>query len=152
MTSASQQYPPAEPVLVHQRLACTPQAASRARRIVAEVDWPDIDTPILLASELVANAIRYSGSEWLDLIIGLTIDGELHLQVIDEGRGDTTPHLRRVDGNAEAGRGLHLIKRCAERWGFMMDDAGVTVWCDIADAPPESRQVDLVTVCPEDAW
>jgi hypothetical protein len=149
MTSAPQQCPTAEPVLVHQRLACTPESASRARRIVAAVDWPDTDTPVLLASELITNAIRYSGSEWLDLIIGRTVDGELHLQVIDEGRGATTPHLRRGDHCHETGRGLHLVNQCAARWGFMMDDAGVTVWCDIA-AAPEPRLAADSAVCPED--
>jgi anti-sigma regulatory factor (Ser/Thr protein kinase) len=152
MSNAPTLCAPAEPVLVHQRLACTPEAASRARRIVEQVDWPDIDTMVLLASELIANAVRYSGSQWLDLIIGLTVDGELHLQVIDEGLGDTTPHLRRVDDDAVAGRGLHLIKHYSVRWGFMMDTAGVTVWCDIADTPPpEPRFADhAAVVCAED--
>jgi anti-sigma regulatory factor (Ser/Thr protein kinase) len=138
VTGATPLRPSGEVVLVHQRLPGTPEAASRARRIVRDLDWPDIDTVILLTSEIVTNASRHSGSHWLDLVLGITADGDLRLQVIDEGRGHTTPHLRRVDDDAVAGRGLHLVNHYARRWGIMKEAAGLTVWCDIADGPPRA--------------
>jgi anti-sigma regulatory factor (Ser/Thr protein kinase) len=135
MNDATPLYPPNEHILVHQRLTVTPEAASRARRLIRAVDCPNLDIVALLTSELVTNVVRHSGSRWLDLMLGLRADGNLHLQVVDEGRGRTTPHLRRVDHDDVAGRGLHLVNDCSVRWGFMMDFAGMTVWCDIGDDP-----------------
>ncbi len=141
---------PGEQILIRQRLSGTPEAASCARRVVRNVDWPNIDTVTLLASELVTNAVRYSRSRWLDLAVATTPDGILHLQVIDEGRGGTTPHLRLVENDGVTGRGLHLVKHFSVRWGFIMDTVGVTVWCDVADAPPSELIPTPPAVCPEE--
>lgn len=135
MNDATPLDPSAEHILVHQRLEVTPESVSCARRIVRAAGCPNLDIVTLLTSELVTNVVRHSGSRWLDLILGITASGNLHLQVVDEGRGRTTPHLRRVGHDDVAGRGLHLVNDFSVRWGFMMDFAGLTVWCDIGDDP-----------------
>jgi anti-sigma regulatory factor (Ser/Thr protein kinase) len=84
-----------------------------------------LDTLILLASELVANAILHA-------------DGQIRLTVRNAGRrvmvlvDDETSALpsprARVDGWEERGRGLFLVDALADSWGTEHTAIGKTVW------------------------
>jgi anti-anti-sigma regulatory factor/anti-sigma regulatory factor (Ser/Thr protein kinase) len=117
-------------------LAPIPTAAAAARAFVRDLlgYWqlalPDttlVDRAVLLASELVTNAIVHARTE-------------LRLRV--ELRGDLL-HLAVRDGNprmlviipgpeAEGGRGLWLVDQLARAWGVNRHpDGGKVIWCTL---------------------
>ncbi len=88
----------------------------------------------LVTSELVTNAIRHS------LLSGLRLsrDGDcVVLEVDDGGRGEpvVAAHLA---PNAPTGRGLLIVERLVNRWGWTrLPDGGKRVWCELC--PPAGR-------------
>ena len=54
----------------------------------------------------------------------------LHIAVHDES--DADPVLQPVDPYAERGRGLQLVARLSQQWGYHHYDGGKTVWADLA--------------------
>jgi anti-anti-sigma regulatory factor/anti-sigma regulatory factor (Ser/Thr protein kinase) len=117
-------------------LAPIPTAAAAARAFVREVCryWqlalPDstlVDRAVLLAGELVTNAVVHARTE-LRLRVELRGD-RLHLAVRDGSprllRLVTIPHA-----GAEGGRGLWLVEQLARAWGVNRHpDGGKVVWC-----------------------
>ncbi len=115
----------------------TPTAAAAARAFVREVCryWqiarPDAtvtDRAVLLANELVTNAVVHAHTE---LRLRLELRGDrLHIAV-----RDGSPRLLRLvapDGQAEGGRGLWLIEQLARAWGVNPHpEGGKVVWCVI---------------------
>ena len=119
-------------------LAPIPTAAAAARAFVREVCqyWqltlPDntlVDRAVLLASELVTNAVIHARTE---LRLRVELRGELlHLAV-----HDGSPRLLRLvpipDPEAEGGRGLWLVEQLARAWGVNRHpDGGKVVWCTL---------------------
>lgn len=106
-----------------------PTSAAQARRFVlltlrtwrATSLWESAE---LLVSELVANAIRHSGTE---VALRLRFDGaRLMIEVSDRGSGNPRPRLPSPD--SEDGRGLYLVDHLARDWGVRAEHAGKTVW------------------------
>lgn len=87
------------------------------------------ETAVLLATELVSNAVEHGGgSSYLDAAIRPDL---LRLEVSDD-----SPALPTVPADAQAveerGRGLMLIAALSSRWGAERRRQGKTVWCEIA--------------------
>ncbi len=102
-----------------------------------------IDTAVLLASELLTNAYLHSrGPASLRL---RWKQGVLRLGVWDTD--PTPPHpagpadRAHQPATAETGRGLHLVRACADDWGWFLlgDDIfgarGKYVWCELGAKP-----------------
>ena len=120
------------------RLAPIPTAAAVARAFVREVcqTWqlarPDetvVDRAVLVANELVTNAVVHAGSDlWLQL--------ELRVDRLFISVRDTNPRLLRSvppDLEADGGRGLWLVDQLARAWGVRpAPDGGKTVWCALS--------------------
>jgi anti-anti-sigma regulatory factor/anti-sigma regulatory factor (Ser/Thr protein kinase) len=119
-------------------LAPIPTAAAAARVFVRDVlgYWqlalPDstlVNRAVLLASELVSNAVLHARTE---LRLRVELRGELlHLAV-----HDGSPRLLRLvnipDPEAEGGRGLWLVEQLARAWGVNRHpDGGKVVWCTL---------------------
>jgi anti-sigma regulatory factor (Ser/Thr protein kinase) len=94
-----------------------------------------VDVAELLAAELVSNAVRHTkGPAALRLHWR---DGVLRI-----GAWDASPVPPPYDPaaapDAEAGRGLVLVRACADDWGWhplrQGGDTGKYVWCDLAAA------------------
>lgn len=91
----------------------------------------DEEAVVLAVSELVANAVLHADATPGDIELRLEArDGTLHIEVED---GDPRPP---VVGPAVAerdrGRGLLIVDRLAERWGWTpVPDNGKAVWCDL---------------------
>jgi anti-sigma regulatory factor (Ser/Thr protein kinase) len=117
------------------RLAPTPTASAAARTFVRETCryWqlalPDAtvtERAVLLANELVTNAVVHAGT---DIRLRLELRGDrLHIAVRDEN-----PRLLRLvvpDSQAEGGRGLWLVEQLARAWGVNPHpEGGKVVWC-----------------------
>jgi anti-sigma regulatory factor (Ser/Thr protein kinase)/anti-anti-sigma regulatory factor len=120
------------------RLEPTPAAVAAVRRFVHGLldrwrfGFPDpelIDRAVLLADELVTNAIVHARTEFR-LRVALSGD-QLRLAVRDDN-----PHQPRLEvpgPEAETGRGLRLVEQIAKAWGVHHHaEGGKTVWCTLA--------------------
>src|SRR5574340_311585 len=99
---------------------------------------PERDDVVVVAVELVTNAIRHtaSGRDGLVMVEVTWCGPVLRIAVADDGapRG---PRLAADSGGlAECGRGLHLVRALAASTGVCGDLRGRLVWADIAWAGP----------------
>ncbi len=119
------------------RLTAGPAAAAQARsQVRAAVDAWDVpvdpDTAVLLASELVTNAIRHETSGTITLAVTCSC-GELRVDVHDSS--GALPVVLEAALEAEAGRGLMLVATLSDEWGFYRTPAGKAVYFTLAFAP-----------------
>jgi anti-sigma regulatory factor (Ser/Thr protein kinase) len=110
------------------------QTGSIARRELrqlldtARVDQDTSDTAVLLATELVTNAVEHGrGSAYLDAAVQ---DRAIRLEVSDSSTVVPEPHTG-VSEMDERGRGLLLIEALSSRWGVLPRADGKTVWCEL---------------------
>ena len=90
-----------------------------------------LEVALLLASELVTNAIRH-GKGAVQLVVK-RLSGRLCVEVSDEGPG--RPASRNPDSNHAGGRGLLLVERLASEWGVSPSrGGGKTVWFTLRSA------------------
>lgn len=119
-------------------LAPTPTAAAAARAFVRDTcqawqvalaDTAVLERAVLLADELVTNAVVHARTE---IRLRLELRGDrLHIAV-----RDGSPWLLRLvtlpDPQAEGGRGLWLVEQLARAWGVHdHPDGGKVVWCTL---------------------
>lgn len=96
-----------------------------------------VDDAILILSEFVTNALRHAralNSDTIRVAWSLTGDGLLRIEVTDGGgttRPVTKPYSMSV--SAQAGRGLEIVDRLADRWGSQREESGdeYTVWAEL---------------------
>ncbi len=127
-------------VLGMRGIVAVPGEVASARRWLLESladDHPGIvDDVVLMASEVVTNAICHSdsgrGEPGIVTLIVLDATTDLRIEVIDAGSQNSTPILAEDDPGALSGRGLHLLDALSHgRWGSCADADGRTVWFEI---------------------
>jgi anti-sigma regulatory factor (Ser/Thr protein kinase) len=111
-------------------LAVGPAAPAEARVHVraAICAWDilvDTSAAVLLASELVTNAIRHERGETVVLVLTCTRD-QLRVEVHDTSTAMPVPVYAPAD--AETGRGLMLVASLSDDWGFHRTPAGKAVF------------------------
>ena len=114
-----------------------PAAAAEARYQVEAAIYAcnapvDVPVAVLLASELVTNAIVHQAGETAELVIDCT-RGQLRVDVHDTS--GSMPVLADAPADAEAGRGLMLVAGLSEDWGCYRTPAGKAVYFTLAVAP-----------------
>ena len=104
-----------------------------ARRFVARTLTPllgreDVETAMLVTSELVTNATLHAGTE-CELVLRGSGD-TLAIRVSDF---DRRVDLKRQSFGSEltAGRGLRLLEVLSRRWGVEAHPRGKTVWAEL---------------------
>jgi anti-sigma regulatory factor (Ser/Thr protein kinase) len=105
-------------------------AAGARRKATAQLaEWDlggeIVDDTALIVSELVTNAIRYTGGP---VQLRLILDGSLVCEVTDDS--STAPHLRRALDTDENGRGLFITAQLTDRWGVRQEARGKTLWTE----------------------
>ncbi|MFH8497283.1 ATP-binding SpoIIE family protein phosphatase [Streptomyces coeruleorubidus] len=112
------------------RLPARDDAAARARTLVSALlrRWhtraDTRDKVVLVADELVANAVRFAGGP---LTVRLIRTGHgLLCEVGDTGNG--RPRLGRNELLDDSGRGLQVVHRLTTRWGVRWTETGKVVW------------------------
>ncbi|MFF3518249.1 SpoIIE family protein phosphatase [Streptomyces sp. NPDC002573] len=117
-------------------LAEVARARDLASIKLAEWDLQELTfTTELIVSELVTNAIRYSGGPvQLRLIRHDTLICE-----VSDGH-NTAPHLRQARTFDEGGRGLFIVAQLAEHWGSQQRPDGKTIWAELALPPTPHPQ------------
>jgi anti-sigma regulatory factor (Ser/Thr protein kinase) len=110
-------------------LTAGPRAAGDARhRVEAAIGaWHvpvDVDSALLLTSELVTNALRHSrGTVVLDISCSF---GQLRVEVHDTS--GSVPIQAEPAADGETGRGLLLVETLSAEWGFYRTDLGKAVY------------------------
>ena len=97
-----------------------------------------VDDAVLILSEFVTNALRHAralNSGMIRISWELSGEGLLRIEVTDGGgttRPSTKPYSMSV--SAQAGRGLEIVDRLADRWGSQREEGGdeYTVWAELA--------------------
>jgi signal transduction histidine kinase len=118
--------------LFSMNLPCGPGAPGAVRDALDHRD--DIgcvrDDAALVATELVTNAVRHSGSSaGQTLEVRLDVRSErLRISVRDPGRSGREAEVR--SGRSVGGWGLQIVEQIAERWGSERT-AGYQVWAEI---------------------
>ena len=116
----------------------SPDVASlrEGRRFVArtlrewQVDEARIEPVLLVANELVANALTHAQSA---PVLSLVATGsDLVVRVADES--ERLPVARAATPDESGGRGLMLVEALADRWGIDTSDSGKVVWVTFAGA------------------
>ena len=119
------------PAAVTEHLALDPVPASVgvARRFVrdllTQVDEDSVDTVVLLASELVTNAVLHAHT---DVELGVVIDGGRALVCVADRLPGEPLTARDHSRDRPGGRGLALVADLSERWGTATWTGGKTVW------------------------
>lgn len=95
---------------------------------------PERDDVVMVAVELVTNAIRYTASGRGGLVmVEVTWCGPVLRIAVADGGAAGGPRLAAATGGlAECGRGLHLVRALAGSTGVCGDARGRLVWADIA--------------------
>jgi anti-sigma regulatory factor (Ser/Thr protein kinase) len=114
-------------------------ATLHAARDVADVLAPlagDLDAELaadlrLLATELVANAVRHTGVADGSLELRVRMTGDVvRLSVSDDGPGFEVPERPLIAPEGPGGWGLYLVDQCAARWGTERGDRHL-VWFEL---------------------
>ena len=117
------------------RVVLTPAAESAhfARAVVefvldALVDRDVIDTVMLLASELVTNAVLHA-SPPVRVRVEITA-AVLHVEIHDSGTS-ALPAPSTAGATETSGRGLAIVEALASRWGSQPTEGGKFVWFEL---------------------
>jgi anti-sigma regulatory factor (Ser/Thr protein kinase) len=114
-------------------LVCDESAPASARAVIRKLDpaAPRIGDAMLLASELVTNAVRHSGCRQSDRIMLRTeyVGAHLRIEVCDPARSSCSPHLAATEDHFGA-MGLRVVEALADRWGAQRGREQV-VWAEI---------------------
>lgn len=103
--------------------------------VAAALDaWPDPADVVLIASELVTNAVQHGSPP---ITLGLSLAPGLARVSALNGRGGSATQPRIVAAGADEpdGRGLVIVAALSTEWGWKPDGDNVIVWAEVADAP-----------------
>jgi anti-sigma regulatory factor (Ser/Thr protein kinase) len=121
-------------------LADDPHSVTRARRLLARVlddtgvDGDTRSNALLVASELVTNAIRHgsNGGDEISLTYTVTPDGHLSICVRDSIRSGSVPRALPPDEGRSGGRGLKIVEHLAD-WSERVVDGRREVCAELQD-------------------
>lgn len=106
-------------------------SVSRVRRLVRVLlgghPSAPLDDAVLVADELVSNAIQHGHGPRTCRFTVLDGGRGLRAEITDAGSGE--PHLRTPDNTG--GRGLLLVDRLANAWGVHWFSGHKTVWAEV---------------------
>jgi anti-sigma regulatory factor (Ser/Thr protein kinase) len=122
---------------VRARLAAEAQSVAQARRLVRNVlrgstaEVQRVHDALLVASELVSNAISHGSRQGDEIDVQFTLVGStLLLRVVDPARADAVPHLPPRDPARAGGRGIEIIGRLG-RWSERVVDGRRAVQAEL---------------------
>jgi hypothetical protein len=114
------------------QLGPTTDSVPAARRFVRTQlggSTHDIDTAVLLVSELVTNAVLHARSAF-------TVRVEQLAEVVRVEVGDSSPippRMHTYSAMSATGRGLRLVERLARAWGVVPTPEGKRVWFEVGE-------------------
>ncbi|MFI5942233.1 ATP-binding protein [Streptomyces uncialis] len=118
-----------------QLLACTPESASAARRLVSSAleAWGIeelCDDAAQIVSELVTNAITHTECATFFLTVEHRREGCIRISAEDAALG-LLPSRRTPGDDSLGGRGLRIVQDLCARWGYDLHPSSKTVWAEL---------------------
>ena len=114
------------------------ESAAVARQRMTSMLEPhavSVDVPLLLLTELVANAARHASPG--ECVVRICLTGRvLRVEVADSNARLPRPSLT-PSWQQETGRGLLLVESLADRWGTSVVDGGKAVWFELSTQPAD---------------
>jgi anti-sigma regulatory factor (Ser/Thr protein kinase) len=115
-------------------LPAAPTSPAEARAVV-EAIGSDLPEPVLvdaklLVTEVVTNAIKHGGRDIQAVIIRISRNHFVRVEVLDPGPM-FFPDPRPPGTGARTGRGLYLVDTVATAWGVEPEEAGKKVWFEL---------------------
>ena len=104
------------------------EARTALRRSHPELAPDLMQIVVLLASELVSNAVKHADSASIGVRF-LVLPAHVRVEVSDDGPG-FAPGTPTVDPSGLGGWGLHLVDELSSRWG-VDDGPGSRVWFEL---------------------
>lgn len=116
-----------------------PQSVPQARSFVLSQGWTsDEDNRAKLAtltSEIVTNVVLHARTPFVVRVTGNS--SCIRVAVAD---GNTQPVVVKTHGpTSPTGRGIHIVKALADRWGVDETAAGKTVWFELDELDEEVK-------------
>jgi len=116
-------------------------------RGVVEAIGSDLPEPVLidvklLMTELVANALKHASRGIQAVIIRITRNHFVRVEVLDPGPM-FNPDPRPPGTGTGSGRGLFLVDAVANAWGVEPEEAGKKVWFELRVAAGKEGDVSL---------
>lgn len=99
----------------------------------------DVDTAVLLVSELVTNAVLHARSPFSVLVEEAS--DVVRVEVRDGS--PVPPRMHRFSATSATGRGLRLLDRLARAWGVEATPNGKCVWFEVGQ-PDEQAWASFV--------
>ena len=123
----------------HLPLEPVPASVGSARRFVlsalGDVPPEDLESAVLLTSELVTNAVLHARTP---LCVGVTVAGaRAMISVADQVRAAPRPQPH--SSTRLGGRGLALVDDLADDWGAVTTQDGKVMWFTVPVAPPARK-------------
>lgn len=106
------------------------QARAAVQRAMEGLSEEQVETALLLTSEVVTNAFLHARTQ-VDLMV------EVSDEVVRVGVRDASsvmPRVKNYRSSSTTGRGLHLLDSLAASWGVDPTDSGKTVWFEVSAA------------------
>ncbi len=101
----------------------------RSACLAAAVPPDTCDSAVLLASEVVTNAVIHGRGR-----VRLQVLAERHRVLVEVGDDNATrPTVRLRDDEATGGRGMAIVEMLAQRWGSRESPGGKVVWFEVSD-------------------
>ena len=104
------------------------EARTAFRRFHPELPPDQMQIVVLLASELVSNAVKHADAESIAIRFQV-LPEQIRVEVADEGPG-FEPDPATIDASRVGGWGLHLVDELSSRWG-VLDGPGSRVWFEL---------------------
>jgi anti-sigma regulatory factor (Ser/Thr protein kinase) len=120
-------------LLVRHEAASAAVVRRQLARDLASYDLPAdaIDDAVLVASELVGNAVRHTkAAESATLDISWDVDSS-GVRVCVGDPSDRQPEVREAGDDEPGGRGLKIVDAMSDQWGVERGDRGKTVWAHV---------------------
>jgi serine/threonine-protein kinase RsbW len=115
---------PSSAAAVRQRICADLLAAGIAETVIDDV--------ILVATELLSNALRHARALDGDLLgISWDVEGDAVWIKVTDGGGRHHPHVRHPSPDETNGRGLSIVSALAAEWGVEQGDTNATVWATL---------------------
>jgi anti-sigma regulatory factor (Ser/Thr protein kinase) len=91
---------------------------------VLELESIDLQHAIAVISELVANSIIHASTE-----MQVSLERwQYMIKVVVEDANHELPVMRSLDVAVDCGRGMHIVDRFSDVWGYEVTDQGKRIW------------------------
>lgn len=100
------------------------QARDSVSEYLTDLSSADIDRAVLVVSELVTNSVLHAAT---DLNVSLE-RWQYMIKLVVTDFSPELPQFSSLDVSLETGRGMHLVEKFSDLWGYELTEHGKRVW------------------------